>query len=65
VQKDFVLCKLKKNSDDKLTCEEGGSSSNMASDFPNNVTEVRSSMNHTQFIVPRCSIKHIKYLHFF
>eukprot|EP00258_Populus_trichocarpa_P011354 XP_002320092.2 protein NTM1-like 9 isoform X1 [Populus trichocarpa] len=39
VQKDFVLCKLKKNSDDKLTCEEGGSSSNMASDFPNNVTE--------------------------
>ncbi|KAJ6879299.1 protein NTM1-like 9 [Populus alba x Populus x berolinensis] len=37
--KDFVLCKLKKNSDDNLTCEEGGSSSNMASDFPNNMTE--------------------------
>ncbi|KAF9668909.1 hypothetical protein SADUNF_Sadunf14G0052500 [Salix dunnii] len=39
VQRDFVLCKLKRNSDDELPCEEGGSSSNVASDFPNNVTE--------------------------
>ncbi|KAJ6675425.1 putative proteinC DOMAIN-CONTAINING PROTEIN 82-RELATED [Salix viminalis] len=38
-QRDFVLCKLKRNSDDELTCEEGGSSSNVASGFPNNVTE--------------------------